>query len=60
MNTFDLHQDRRRFMKMMAAAAATPMMGNLMQAAYAAGPYNDYRALGGVFRLGGGERHKLS
>ncbi len=59
MNTFDLHKDRRRFMKMMAAAAGTPMMGNLMQAAYAAGPYNDYRALVCVFLFGGSDSHNM-
>ena len=59
MNTFDLHQDRRRFIKMMAAAAATPMMGNLMQSAYAAGPYNDYRALVCVFLFGGSDAHNM-
>ena len=59
MNTFDLHKDRRRFMKMMAAAAGTPMMGSLMQAAYAAGPYNDYRALVCVFLFGGSDAHNM-
>lgn len=59
MNTFDLHTDRRSFMKMMAAAAGTPMMGNLMQAAYAAGPYNDYRALVCVFLFGGSDAHNM-
>ncbi len=59
MNTFDLHKDRRRFMKMMAAAASTPMVGNLMQAAYAAGPYNDYRALVCVFLFGGNDSHNM-
>ena len=59
MNTFDLHKDRRRFMKMMAAAAGAPMMGNLMQAAYAAGPYNDYRALVCVFLFGGSDSHNM-
>ncbi|MCY7389039.1 MAG: DUF1501 domain-containing protein [Burkholderiales bacterium] len=59
MNTYDLHKDRRRFMKMMAVAAGTPMMGNLMQAAYAAGPYNDYRALVCVFLFGGSDAHNM-
>ena len=59
MNNFDLHTDRRRFMKVMAAAAGTPMMGNLMQAAYAAGPYNDYRALVCVFLFGGNDAHNM-
>ena len=59
MKTFDLHQDRRRFMKMMSAAAATPMMGSLMQAAYAAGPFNDYRALVCVFLFGGNDSQNM-
>ena len=46
-------------MKMMALAAGTPMMGNLMQAAYAAGPYNDYRALVCVFLFGGNDSHNM-
>lgn len=54
-----LHRDRRRFMKMMAAMAGTPMMGNLMQAAYAAGPYNDYRALVCVFLFGGNDSQNM-
>ena len=44
MKKIDLHLDRRAFVKAMSAAAATPMMGGMMQAAYAAGPFNDYRA----------------
>ena len=59
MNSFDLHTDRHRFVKVMAAAAGTPMMGNLMQAAYAAGPYNDYRALVCVFLFGGNDAHNM-
>ena len=59
MKTFNLHQDRRRFLKMMSAAAATPMMGNLMQAAYAAGPFNDYRALVCVFLFGGNDSQNM-
>ena len=59
MKTFHLHHDRRRFLKMMSAAAATPMMGNLMQAAYAAGPFNDYRALVCVFLFGGNDSQNM-
>ncbi len=59
MQTFDLHKDRRRFMKMLAAAAGTPMMGSLMQAAYAAGPFNDYKALVCVFLFGGNDSQNL-
>ena len=59
MNIADLHHDRRRFMKMMALAAGTPMMGNLMQAAYAAGPFNDYRAMVCVFLFGGNDAQNM-
>ncbi|MEO8102497.1 MAG: DUF1501 domain-containing protein [Betaproteobacteria bacterium] len=59
MKTFNLHHDRRRFLKMMSAAAAAPMLGNLMQAAYAAGPFNDYRALVCVFLFGGNDSQNL-
>jgi uncharacterized protein (DUF1501 family) len=59
MKAFDIHTDRRAFMKMMSAAAATPMMGNMMQAAYAAGPFNDYRALVCVFLFGGTDSHNM-
>ena len=55
----DLHKDRRRFMKMMAAMAGTPMMGGLMQAAYGAGPFNDYRALVCVFLFGGNDSQNM-
>lgn len=59
MQTFDLHKDRRRFLKVMAAAAGTPMMGSLMQAAYAAGPFNDYKALVCVFLFGGNDSQNM-
>lgn len=59
MKSFNLHQDRRRFLKIMSAAAATPMMGSLMQAAYAAGPFNDYRALVCVFLFGGNDSQNM-
>lgn len=59
MKTFNLHHDRRRFMKMMSAAASMPMLGNIMQAAYAAGPFNDYRALVCVFLYGGNDSQNM-
>lgn len=59
MKAFDLHSDRRAFMKMMSAVAATPMMGSLMQAAHAAGPFNDYRAMVCVFLFGGTDSHNM-
>ncbi len=59
MQSFDLHKDRRRFLKVMAAAAGTPMMGSLMQAAYAAGPFNDYKALVCVFLFGGNDSQNM-
>ncbi len=59
MKNFNLHRNRRDFIKLMTAAAATPMMGNLMQAAYAAGPFNDYRALVCVFLFGGNDSQNM-
>jgi uncharacterized protein (DUF1501 family) len=59
MHATSLHRDRRRFMTQMAAMASTPMLGGLMQAAYAAGPFNDYRALVCVFLFGGNDSHNL-
>jgi uncharacterized protein (DUF1501 family) len=59
MNVFDLHKDRRAFLKAMSAVAATPMMANMMQAAHAAGPFNDYRAVVCVFLFGGTDSHNM-
>lgn len=59
MKISNLHHDRRRFLKLMSAAAAAPMMGNLIQAAYAAGPFNDYRALVCVFLFGGNDSQNM-
>lgn len=55
----NLHNDRRRFIKAMSAMSAAPMMGGLMQAAYAAGPFDDYRALVCVFLFGGNDSHNM-
>jgi uncharacterized protein (DUF1501 family) len=59
MKAFNHQSDRRAFLQMMSAAAATPMMGSMMQAAYAAGPFNDYRALVCVFLFGGTDSHNM-
>ncbi len=59
MKKFDLHVDRRAFMQTMAAMAATPMMGAAMKQAYAAGPFNDYRALVCVFLFGGNDSQNM-
>lgn len=59
MNTFDLHVNRRAFMKAMSAVASTPLIGGVSQAAYAAGPFNDYRALVCVFLFGGTDSHNM-
>jgi uncharacterized protein (DUF1501 family) len=59
MKNFDLHVDRRGFMRAMGVAAATPMMGSMMQAAYAAGPFTDYKALVCVFLSGGNDSHNM-
>lgn len=59
MKNFDLHLDRRAFVKAMSAAAATPMMGGLMQAAYAAGPFTDYKATICLFLFGGNDSQNM-
>jgi uncharacterized protein (DUF1501 family) len=59
MKNFDLHVDRRGFMRAMSVAAATPMMGSIMQAAYAAGPFTDYKALVCIFLSGGNDSHNM-
>ncbi len=59
MKKFDLHLDRRAFVKAMGAAAATPMMGGLMQAAYAAGPFTDYKATICLFLFGGNDSQNM-
>jgi uncharacterized protein (DUF1501 family) len=55
----NLHHDRRAFMQSMAAISATPMMGGLMQAAYAAGPFDEYKALVCVFLFGGNDSQNM-
>jgi uncharacterized protein (DUF1501 family) len=59
MKKIDLHLDRRAFVKAMGAAAATPMMGGIMQAAYAAGPFADYRATICLFLNGGNDSQNM-
>jgi uncharacterized protein (DUF1501 family) len=59
MKKIDLHLDRRAFVKAMSAAAATPMMGGMMQAAYAAGPFTDYRATICLFLFGGNDSQNM-
>jgi uncharacterized protein (DUF1501 family) len=59
MKKIDLHLDRRAFVKAMGAAAATPMMGGIMQAAYAAGPFTDYRATVCLFLFGGNDSQNM-
>lgn len=51
--------DRRRFLRHVAALAATPLAGALSELAYGAGPFNDYRALVCVFLDGGNDAHNL-
>jgi uncharacterized protein (DUF1501 family) len=59
MKNIDLHVDRRAFIQAMAAMAATPMMGAAMKEAYAAGPFNDYRAIVCVFLFGGNDSQNM-
>lgn len=55
----DFQEDRRRFLKAMSMAASMPMMGGLMQSAFAAGPFNDYRALVCLFLFGGNDSQNV-
>ncbi len=55
----NLNMNRRAFIQAISAAASAPMMGGLMQAAYAAGPFNDYRALVCVFLFGGNDSQNM-
>jgi uncharacterized protein (DUF1501 family) len=59
--TFDHpnHVARRRFLKLAAGLGASPLLGNFVNAAYAAGPFTDYRALVCIFLYGGNDSHNL-
>lgn len=59
MSQFDLHRDRRAFMKSISAMASLPLMGSVMQAANAAGPFDDYRALVVLFLYGGTDNNNM-
>lgn len=59
MKKIDLHMDRRGFVKAIATAAAAPMLGSIMQAAHAAGPFSDYRAMVCVFLFGGNDSQNM-
>jgi uncharacterized protein (DUF1501 family) len=58
-NEFDLHRDRRAFIKSISAMASLPLLGGVMQAANAAGPFDDYRALVVLFLYGGADNHNM-
>jgi uncharacterized protein (DUF1501 family) len=59
MSQFDLHRDRRAFIKSVSAMASLPLIGNVMQAANAAGPFDDYRALVVLFLYGGTDNNNM-
>ncbi len=50
---------RRRFLQAMGGIASMPLVGSLSEAALAAGPFNDYRALVCVFFYGGNDSHNM-
>lgn len=50
---------RRDFLRLTGALAAAPFLGSLTEAALAAGPFNDYRALVCIFLLGGNDTHNV-
>lgn len=60
MRTFNLKKMQRRdFLKLLGAVSATPLMGSLSELAYAAGPFNDFRALVCVMLPGGNDSHNM-
>lgn len=59
MSQSDLHRDRRAFMKSMSAMASLPLLGSVIQAANAAGPFDDYRALVILYLYGGTDSHNM-
>jgi uncharacterized protein (DUF1501 family) len=50
---------RRRFLKLLGAGSAAPLLVALTRFADAAGPFNDYRALVCVFLYGGNDAHNM-
>lgn len=48
---------RRDFLRLTAGAAAWPLLSGIARSAFAAGPFNDYRALVCVFLYGGSDSH---
>lgn len=54
-----VHEARRRFLRAMGGIASAPLVGALSEAALAAGPFADYRALVCVFFYGGNDSHNM-
>jgi uncharacterized protein (DUF1501 family) len=60
MRHFDIRKmKRRQFLKLLGGIAATPLMSQLSEFAYAAGPFDEYRALVCVFMFGGNDAHNM-
>ena len=59
MTSRDRVTSRRRFLQAMGGIASMPLVGALSDAALAAGPFNDYRALVCVFFYGGNDSHNM-
>jgi uncharacterized protein (DUF1501 family) len=60
MRHFDIRKMKRReFMKLLGGITAAPLMGQLSELAYGAGPFTDYRAMVCVFLFGGNDAHNM-
>ena len=60
MRHFDIRKMKRReFLKLLGGISAAPLMSQLSELAYGAGPFNDYRALVCVFLFGGNDAHNM-
>ncbi|MEP7246820.1 MAG: DUF1501 domain-containing protein [Gammaproteobacteria bacterium] len=60
MRRFDLKtMKRREFLQLLGGLTSVPLMGQMSELAYGAGPFNDYRALVCVFLYGGNDSHNM-
>ncbi len=60
MRHFDIRKmKRRQFLKLLGGITAAPLISQLSELAYGAGPFNDYRALVCVFLFGGNDSHNM-
>lgn len=60
MQHFDIKKmPRRDFLKLLGGITSVPLLGALTEMAYAAGPFNDYKALVCIFLFGGNDAHNM-